>query len=217
MSLSQEQMNLLEELKATADAFERLMNEVPEDIRDTWYKLVGYIREHFYMDETWDGKTLLFFKTMKPPTATSSTIKLQIFSMTIENDKISVSIMGTKDFVLRTPAEVDEVIATIPLYCSNPDRVLPNDNIVISKGQGRCDLCLWNSETLKRDDRRWEMSVGFAKCYGFVNDFTVRQCDGTTPDCRINDIGAGTPGLTAEEITHSLLPYWWTSRRRKEL
>ena len=212
MALTQEQTKQLQELKKQADDFERLTNELPENVNATWCKLVGYMREYHYMDELWDGKELAFCRAGE----TEALVK-----MSLTPDKVLVFILGNEagqmSFEPATSKAADEVIQTIKTM-RLPDRILPADNIVISSpGGGRCDLCLWNVDTVAKNDRRVEMSLGFAKCFGFVNDFTLPEqiCNSDCPDCGIQDIGECTPGLTADEVTHILFPYWWTKSSRK--
>ena len=206
MALNPEQVKLQQELKAQADAFEQLMTEIPESIKAAWHKLVGYMREYHYMDELWDGKELGFCPSGE---------KEALVTMTLIPDKILVSISGTEQRLLEseTPEAADEIIQIIKTK-QLPDRVLPNDNMVVSPGGGRCDLCLWNVDTIAKNDRRIEMSIGFAKCYGHVDDFTQYICNSDHENCGHHDIGAGVPGLTANEVTHILLPYCWARRSR---
>ena len=214
MSLNPEQIKLQQELKKQADARERFNNELPENIGATWSKLVGYMREHYYMDELWDGRELAFCRDGE---------KEALVKIALSPDKILVSMSGNEaeqvSFELTTTETADEVIQALKAK-RLPNRVLPTDNVRISSGGGRCDLCLINSENVENQDRRAEMSLAFTKCYGDAIDFTSILCNGKcgTPDesCLIIDIGSGGPGLTADEVTHILFPYWWTKSSIKK-
>lgn len=206
MGLNKVQLDLLAELKSQSDAFERYRNGLPYGIVSLWSKLVGHMREYYYLDETWDGKELTFHSNEKSSVA--------FIGMTLEPDKIIISFKDEKSTITLMATDSDEdtiiKIKTINL----PERVIPNKNIVLSSGKGRCDLCLHSTINLSKQDRRVDMSMGFAKCFGYAYDMTSSECSGSCKDCRIDDIGLGTPGMTADEVTHILFPYWWTKSKR---
>ncbi|HEX2947356.1 MAG TPA: hypothetical protein VHT96_15540 [Clostridia bacterium] len=208
MALNQEQKELQKELKTRADAFVSLCEKLPKDVVTAWFKLVGYIREYCYMDEEWDGKELIFcsegrsfFKMVLTPDAV-------LTSFTDKNDESEI-------MELRSTESVDEIIAMIKIK-QFPERVLPSDDIRVSSGGGRCDLCLHNSITLKKQDRRIEMALGFTKYFGDGGSHNEHVCRGNNADCLIHDIGRGTPGLTADEVTHIAFPYWWIKSSRNK-
>ena len=204
MGPGQKQLDLqteLRKLKMQADAYEHLMSGMPQNIADTWHKLIGHMREFYYMDETWDGNELTFCAEGEA-----------LFKMILSPDKILISFPGSdaaqEPTVLTEPDSVDEIVQLVKAK-QFPTRVVPSDNMRISLGGGRCDLCLYNIDTLKLGDRRVEMSLGFAKCYAIDADFTSLDCSGNCENCTISGIGGGLPGLTADEVTHSLIAYWW--------
>jgi|GEM_PF-142222 len=201
MALNQEQKEQQKKLKTCADAFVRICEEMPNDIVSAWVKLVGYVREYCYMDEEWDGKELIFcvkeksfFKMALAPNAVSA-------SFADENEESEI-------MELKSTESVDEIISMIKTN-HFPERVLPSDDVRVSSGGGRCDLCLHNNITLKKSDRRVEMALGFAKYFGDGGGHNEYVCAGNNADCLIHDIGRGTPGLTADEVTHIAFPYWW--------
>jgi len=212
MALNQEQKELQKELKMRADAFVRLCEELPKDIVAAWFKLVGYIREYCYMDEEWDGRELTFCSEGK-----------SFFKMVLTPDAVLASFLSIMDkneeskiMELRSTESVDEIIAMIKAK-QFPERVLPSDDVRISPGGGRCDLCLHNYITLKKQNRLIEMVLGFAKYFGDDNgDGTYYECMGNHDNCLIHDIGSGTPGLTADEVTHIAFPYWWIKSSRNK-
>ena len=214
MALTREQIKLQQEALMQGGIFERLINKMPEDTKAAWYKLVGHMREYYHMDELWDGKELIFCRAGE----TEALVK-----MVLTPDKVLVSIpsseAGQVSFEPATPEDTDKAIQMLKTK-GLPNRVLPDDNIRISSGGGRCDLCLFNNDTIAKKDRRVEMSIGMAKCYGDDTDFTTLVCNGKcgTPDesCLIIDIGHCTPGLTADEVTHIIFPYWWTKSSIKK-
>jgi len=164
------------------------------------------MRENYAMDEMWDGKTLTFVSQGEPFCELTLVPKQIIFSFHSE-ETLPVNV-------------ADEIIAAIRAK-RQPDRVLPSKHFTLSPGGGRCDLCLFHRDTVERQDRRVEMSLGFAKCYGDAYDFTSAMCNGdhlgSGKDCTIIDIGRAAPGLTADEVTYILFPYWYTkSRHYKE-
>ena len=208
MALNQEQKELKKELKMRADAFVSLCEELPKDVVAAWTKLVGYIREYYYMDEEWDGKELTFYSEGD-----------SFFKMVLTPDAVLASFMDkneeSKIMELRSMESVDEIITMIKTK-QFPERVLPSDDVRVSSGGGRCDLCLHNSITLKKQDRRVEMALGFSKYYGDGGSHNEYVCMGNHADCLIHDIGHGTPGLTADEVTHIAFPYWWIKSSRNE-
>jgi len=201
MGLNQEQKELQKELKMRADAFVRLCEGLPKNIVAAWIKLVGYIREHCYMDEKWDGRELTFCVENKP-----------VFTMILSPEAVIVSFMDDNvecvALEINSPESVDGVI-TIIKEGRFPGRVLPDDDVRVSAGGGRCDLCLHNCSTIKKQDRRVEMALGFAKYFGDGNGTNEYVCMENNADCLIRDIGEGTPGLSADEVTHIAFPYWW--------
>jgi len=206
MSLTKEQLQLQKQILKQGKAFERLFQKLPENIAAAWTKLLGFMRENYTMDEVWDGKTLTFVSQGKP-----------FCELTLAPKQITFSMHGEETSPVNS---VDETIAAIRAK-RQPDRVLPSEHFTLSPGGGRCDLCLFNRDTVERKDRRVEMSLGFTKCYGDSYDFTATMCNGdhlsSGKDCTIIDIGASTPGLTADEVTDILFPYWYTkSRHYKE-
>ena len=115
---------------------------------------------------------------------------------------------------ISTAAEVDEIIQAL-VTVGLPERVMPTDNMRLSPGGGRCDLCLYNRENNEKQDRLIEFVMSFALCFGDgLNEAHINKlCEGDGSNCQISDIGAATPGLTAEQVTHILFPYWWTKSR----
>jgi len=197
MQLTNEQLAKANELVKQGEAYERLREGLPEDILATWYKFVGQMREYFYMDEQWDGQELVFVPHVKA---------------ILEPDKITISTTEDKpqQWTVSSPGEVDEIIQAL-VATQLPERVIPKDNIQISAGGGRCDLCLYNHKNSEKRGSIEDLAMGFALAYGVLT--TSAPCTGETPDCTITDIGQGTPGLTAEQVTHILFPYWWTKSR----
>jgi len=207
MGLSKEQLSMLTELKKQADAFERFRNELPYGIVTLWSKLVGHLREYYYLDEQWDGNELVL--------CSDGHAKGEVLiRMKLAADKISFSFEDEAEPVVLTMSDSEGDVIERLKAKNLPKRILPNENIVVSAGKGRCDLCLHSKMSLAKQDRRVEMSMGLAKCYGWVFDMTADECSGSSPDCRIDDIGIATPGMTADEVTHILFPYWWTKSRR---
>ena len=202
MSLTKEQQRLQKQLLKEGKAFERRFNKMPEQTKAAWIKLLGFMRENYAMDEIWDGKTLTFVVCGQP-----------FCEIMLAPKQIDFSFHGEKTMAI---SSVDEIMAAI---CAKrqPDRVIPSEHFTLSPGGGRCDLCLFNHNTVQRQDRRVEMSLGFAKCYGDACDFTSTICNGdhltSRKDCTIIDIGRSAPGLTADEVTHILFPYWYTKSR----
>ena len=208
MALNQEQKELQKELKMHSDAFVSLCEELPKGIVATWYKLVGYIREYCYMDEEWNGKEMTFCSEGK-----------SFFKMVLTPDAVLVSFIEKNEeseiMALSSTESVDEIIAIIKTK-QFPERILPSDDVRVSSGGGRCDLCLHNNITLKKQDRRIEMALGFAKYFGDGGGHNEYVCMGKNSDCLIHDIGHGTPGLTADEVTHIAFPYWWIKSSRNK-
>lgn len=114
----------------------------------------------------------------------------QIIKMTLAHDKIDIAQMSSKQ---------------------PPKRVMPEVTRLSAIGT-RCDMCIMNSENIEKQDRRAEFEVWNAKVFGYDHDYTDDGCFGKYCGS-INDIGRGTPGLTAEEITYTIYPYWWPKSR----
>jgi len=202
MELSKEQLATLDKLTKQADAFVELRESMPENISAAWCKFVGQMRENFYMDEQWDGKEIVFLPSVKAK---------------LEADKISISAMADnpQHWEISTPEEVDSIIQML-VAKKLPERIMPTDNMQISPGNGRCDLCLYNRENNEKRGSTLDLATGMALTYGVI--CTTAPCEGNNDNCAIIDIGAGTPGLTAEQVTHILFPYWWTkSKFHKEV
>jgi len=199
MSLTKEQLHLQKQLLKQNKAYEQQYKKMPESIAAAWTKLLGFMRENYAMDEIWEGETLCFISHGEP-----------FYKISIAPEWIAFSFHGEVALTFNSVDEVIEAIRGKRL----PDRVLPSEHLTISPGGGRCDLCLFNRDTVQRQDRRVAMSLGFAKCYGTDVDFTTHTCNGdhsgSGKPCTIQDIGAFTPGLTADEVTHILFPYWYT-------
>ena len=203
MGLSKEQLAIVDELKKQGDEYERLTGELPENTLAAWCNFVGQMREYFYMDEKWDGKEMEFL----------SPRKVSVKAI-LEADKISVFIIeNTKEEKLAAVTEAGVIGDIIEMLIAKqlPERIMPADNINLSPGGGRCDLCLYNRENNEKHDRTIDLAMGFALCYGAI--CTSADCDGNLENCEIDDIGKGTPGLTAEQVTHILFPYWWAKSR----
>ena len=196
MELSSKQLAKLDELVKQGEAYEQLRNSLPENITSAWSRFVGQMREYFYMDEQWDGKELLFIPSIKA---------------VLETDKITVSVIedDTK-WVISSPEEADGVIQTL-IAKQLPERKISTDNMKLSAGNGRCDMCLYNSENSKKRGSIVDLATGFAMAYGHI--VTSAPCDGGGTDCEIIDIGHAIPGLTAQQITDILFPYWWSKSR----
>ena len=213
MQLTNEQFAKANALKEQADAYERLRDGLPENILAAWCRFVGQMREYFYMDEEWNGKELVFVPSVKA---------------VLENDKITIlAVVGRglapadtettadkpQQWEIATVAEVDEIIEAL-VAKGLPERVMPTDNMRISPGGGRCDLCLYNRENSEKRGSVEDLAMGMALVYGHLLDLATNAlCKGDNDQCQIIDIGAATPGLTAEQVTHILFPYWWTKSR----
>ena len=199
MSLSKEQFRLQRQLLEQNKAYKRRYKRMPASVATAWTKLLGFMRENYAMDEVWEGEALTFVLNGVP-----------FCEINITPERIIFSLHGEEMLPVNS---VDEVIAAIAAK-RQPNRVLPSEHFTISPGGGRCDLCLFNRDTVQRRDRRVEMTLGFAKCYGTDVDFTTHVCNGdhsgSGKPCTIHDIGSFTPGLTADEVTHILFPYWYT-------
>ncbi|MCL2397987.1 MAG: hypothetical protein FWC93_07985 [Defluviitaleaceae bacterium] len=205
MSLTQAQRDMQKELIKQAEAYMRLCEEMPGDIAAAWYKLVGYLRDCYTMDEIWDGKELKFYAA-----------GTELVKAALAADGVAVSFddggNGQKSAFIKSPEEVDEVVKVLG-KTRLPARVLPTD--IISPNGGLCNYCLFNEQNIKTQDRRAEMTLGFNKCYGDEGDYSAQECCGH--DCPvIEDIAHGTPGLTAEEVTHLMFPWWWAKSRLNE-
>ena len=188
------QLATLDKLTKQADAFVELRESLPENISAAWCKFVGQMREYFYMDEQWDGKEIVFIPYVKA---------------TLEQDKISIS-ATEQQWEISTPEEVDNIIQTL-VTMQLPERVMPTDNMKISAGNGRCDLCFYNRENSEKRGGVLDLATGMALAYGVI--CTTAPCESNNENCAIIDIGAATPGLTAEQVTHILFPYWWVNSK----
>jgi hypothetical protein len=202
MGLSKEQLDLQKEFKNQADEYVRQCEEMPKNILATWHELVGYLRDCYYMDETWDGQELKFCSN-----------GTELFKATLAIDGVRASFINEsnelKSVLLTKPEAVDDVIQMLD-KTKLPERILPTD--IISTNGGLCNVCLFNEKNIEIQDRRAEMTLGFNKCYGDDCDYSHQPCCGK--DCPvITDIGHGTPGLTAEEVTHLMFPWWWAKSR----
>jgi len=194
MELTNQQLATLDELKKQAETYEQLRTELPENIANTWYKFIGQMREYFYMDEQWNGKEIVFLPSVKA---------------TLKPDKITISITG-QQWEISTPDKVDEIIRTLTTK-QLPERVMPTDNMRISAGNGRCDLCFFNRENCEKNGKLLDLATGFALAFGHI--ITAAVCESNGDNCAIIDIGQATPGMTAEQVTHILFPYWWAKSK----
>jgi len=193
MELTSQQLAKANELIKQAGIYEQLGTSLPENIATTWYKFVGQMREYFYMDEQWDGKEIVFLPYVKA---------------TLEPDKISISATG-QQWEISTTEEVDNIIQTL-VTMQLPERVMPTDNMKISAGNGRCDLCFYNRENCEKHNKTEDLAMGFALAFGVL--VPAALCESDCDNCEF-DIGQATPGLTAEQVTHILFPYWWVNSK----
>ena len=202
MGLTQAQRDLQKEAIQLAEAYERLCKSMPEDMRLAWYKLVGYLRDCYCMDETWDGKELKFYDAGRELIKVSLADDSLLFSFMLEGKEY-------KSVPIITPAEADNAIQMID-KTRLPARTIPTE--IIAPNSGLCNVCLFNDKNIAARDRRAEMTMGFSKCYGDESDYTYQECFGK--ECfALNDIAHGTPGLTAEEVTHVMYQWWWAKSR----
>jgi len=202
MSLSQEQRILQKEAIQVAEAYESLCKSMPEDIKIAWYKLVGYFRDCHCMDESWDGKELIFHN------AGIELLKVKLVASGITASYV-VEGKEQKSVLITKPEDVDDVIQTID-KTRLPARIIPNE--LVSPNSGLCNFCLFYGKNIAMHDRRAEMTLGFSKCYGDSSDYTHQECFGN--DCGvIEDIAHGTPGLTADEVSHVMFQWWWVKSR----
>lgn len=245
MSLSQEQLNLQQELINQAEDWVRQVENLSENIKSVWYKLVGYIREYYCMNELWNGKELTFCangELLLKIVISFGIVSVHLFDYDNKNSIIELTELSS----------VDETIQMINLKLS-ANRALPVEAAIIAPCGSRCDLCLFYTGNIDKHDRRDFLSLGFAKVYGDNVDFTTSKCGGCFPrrteplldeKCKcancaeekgvtwcpscakikncpdfktgIIEIGAAIPGLSADEVTHILLPYWTKSRIKGE-
>ena len=204
MNLTQVQLDLQKEFVKLAETYTRLCEEMPKDILAAWYKLVGYLRDCYVMDEKWDGKELVFCSG-----------DAELLRAVLAADGVLASFVdeGNEQRTIRltTPESADNVIKMID-KTRLPRRKLPTGNIKISPKGSLCNLCLFNGDNIAKQDRRAEMTLGFNKCYGDSYDYSSQECCGE--DCLVlDDIAKGTPGLTAEEVTHLMFTWWWSKSR----
>ena len=68
-----------------AEAFEKRLNELPQNISEVWKKIVGYVRIRYDMDEIWNGETLRFRKSGK-----------SLFSVSLKPDIVSACVIFGK-------------------------------------------------------------------------------------------------------------------------
>jgi len=200
MSLTSEQRSTQKELIKQAEAYNRLCDGMPGDVSAAWFKLVGYLRDCYCMDEKWDGSALTFFAN-----------GTELFKAVLASDGVLATFYATDEVsvLLTSPSAVDEVIHMLD-KTRLPARVLPAD--IISPNGGLCNFCLFSEKNIAVQDRRAEMTLGFNKCYGDDGDYSRQPCCGK--DCPvIDDIARGHPGLTAEEVTHLMFPWWWAKSR----
>jgi len=203
MELSQDQLAIVKELVRKAEAYGSLMNDLSENILAAWCRFVGQMREFFYMDEQWDGKEIAFSSKEKTLVkALLETDKITVYINTGETDRI-LTIFSTSD-------AADETIQMLMLK-QLPERIMPTENVLLSSGNGYCALCLYNRENNEKHNRIVDLAMGFALCYGSI--VTSSPCESDHKNCLIDDIGRGTPGMTAEQVTHILFPYWWAKSR----
>ena len=203
MGLNQEQLAIAKELEEQANDYENFKAGLPENIAAAWYRFVGQMREYFYLDEQWDGKEMTFLSKGEI-----------LLNATLEADKISIFILSgetrEKLAAISTRDSADEIIQTL-MTKNFPERVMPTKNVKLSPGGGLCELCLYNLDNNEKCDRLLGLAMGFALCYGHI--CTSAPCGGDNENCQIIDIGQGTPGLSAEQVTHILFPYWWAKSR----
>lgn len=201
MELNKQQLAKVNELIRQSEAYEHLRNKLRQNILTTWFRFVGQMREYFYMDEQWDGNEITFL----------SDGKILVMAL-LENDQITVTSADNenKPKTITAPENVDNVIQTL-VANQLPQRNMPADKAIISPGGGRCDLCWHNRQNNEKENRIVDFAMGFAICYGVI--CADATCEGNGQSCTIHDIGIAIPGLTAEQVTHILFPYWWTKSR----
>jgi len=200
MGLNQEQLDKANEFKKQAEAYEHLMKEMPENVSSAWYRFVGQMRECFYMDEQWDGEQMTFLS--KGKVSVKALLQADKITVIVDDEHAST--------VISTPVAVDEIIQTL-ITKQLPERIMPTENVQLSSGGGFCALCWYNRENSEKQDNFIDFVMGFALCYGHICESA--PCESNHNNCLIDDIGHGTPGMTAEQVTHILFPYWWAKSK----
>ncbi|MCL2775820.1 MAG: DUF3788 domain-containing protein [Oscillospiraceae bacterium] len=185
------------ELVEQADAFGKRLDELPQNISNIWKKMVGYIRVNYIMDEFWNGKSLKFRRGGKTLTSLSLSAErvnaLVIFGKheraVFEENPSAFSAMiqkyyddsktyhdGKWMFIDITDDIIaDEVMALLRIK-KLPNRKPPAKDCLISVCGFVCGTCLFNIHNIKKQDRREELTYGFAKCYGDSSDYRNASC-----------------------------------------
>lgn len=186
-----------------AEAFEKRLNELPQNISDIWKKIIGYVRINYEMDEIWNRETLRFRKSGK-----------SLFSVSLKSDVVSACVIfGKKEreifetvrddfsekicqkydesktyhdgkwifFDIENIEFADEIIKLINIK-KKPNRKLSAEECSVSPCGFACGLCSLYEGNKDKWENRDELVYSFAKCFMGDQDMRETFC----PGCKMN-------------------------------
>lgn len=196
-----EVLDLQKALAEKSMAFASLLDSLDAGTREVWEYLVGYFRTHYVMDESWDkgqmkfrrgGRTLvsLILKENEDKVVALVILgKAEREKFELVRDQYSAYIQTYYDqcktyydgkWMFIDVVNLDiakEIIRLIALKRKPNRKPLIDTNIKPCCGS-HCDHCLFNKANYEKEDRRIELNLGFAKCYGDTADYSQSSCDG---------------------------------------
>ena len=230
-------MNLQEEYKHQSEAFERRREALPKHVAAIWYGLVGHMREYYYVDKLWDGEAVTFCSNGDPfvkMILAADHVTVRFIDNGNEQSAAELTELAYVDETIKAINEKRPPDRELPvenrvvapcgsrcdlclLYVGSIEKQDRRDEA--SLGFAKCygDGADYSAVECGgcRADRSKPRFNEHCDCAVCAEEKGVAWC----PSCvetgcaklatkGIIDIGQAIPGLTADEVTHLLLPYW---------